>query len=347
MSSLKYLIAAAVAGTVMLGGAAQARDLTIVSWGGISQKNQEKLYYQPFTAKTGIAVAEDTWSGGLGQLKAKVQSGDPDWDVVQVERNEVLVGCDDNVFEEMDWSALGGKDKFIEPAQNDCGVGAIVWGIGLAYDKDKLKDGPKSWVDFFDLKKFPGKRALRQGPQYNLEFALMGDGVPREDVYKVLATPEGVDRAFKKLDSIKSQLIWWSAATEATNMLNSGEVTMTGMYSSRLASANRYDKKNFELVADGGMYNIDYWIVLKGSKHKDDAFKLIAFMTAGDQQAAYADANSDGATSLDGIAKTKPEALQYLMTSPDRMKTSLMSDDEFWADNGEELTRRFNAWVAK
>ncbi len=89
---------------------------------------------------------------------------------------------------------------------NDCGVGAIVYNFVLAYDGDKIKDdAPKSWADFWDVKKCPGKRALRKGPKTNLEIALMADGVPPADVYKTLATPAGVDRAFKKLDAAEAQ----------------------------------------------------------------------------------------------------------------------------------------------
>jgi putative spermidine/putrescine transport system substrate-binding protein len=341
------ILSALVGASVLIGSPALARDLTVVSWGGVSQENQRKIYYQPFTAETGVPIAEDTWSGGLGLLAAKVSSGNPDWDIVQVERAELLTGCPDGVFEQIDWDVMGGRDSFIPAAQNDCGVGAIVWGTGLAYDTKRLPEGPKSWADFFDTAKFPGKRGLRQGPQYNLEFALMADGVPRDEVYEVLASPEGVDRAFAKLDTIKGDIIWWTAATAATNMLNSNEVTMTSIYSSRLASANRYDGQSFELVKDGSMYNLDYWVVLKGSQQKADAFKLINFMTGADQQAAYADANADAATRLEGIKKTNPEALKYLLTAPDRMDVALMSDDEFWADNTEELTRRFNAWAGQ
>lgn len=345
---MKYKILSALVGaSILIGSPAFARDLNVVSWGGISQENQRKIYYKPFTEQTGIPVAEDTWSGGLGLLSAKVSSGNPDWDIVQVERAELLTGCPDGVFEKIDWDLMGGKDAFIPAAQNDCGVGAIVWGTGLAYDTKRLPEGPKSWADFFDTKKFPGKRGLRQGPQYNLEFALMGDGVPRDKVYEVLSTPEGVDRAFAKLDTIKNDIIWWTAATAATQMLNSNEVTMTSIYSSRLASANRYDKQAFELVKDGSMYNLDYWVVLKGSPNKDNAMKLINFMTGADQQAAYADANADAATRKAGIEKTNPEALKYLLTSPDRLEVALQSDDEFWADNSEELTRRFNAWAGQ
>ena len=123
---------------------------------------------------------DDSWDGGVGVLRAKVEGGALNWDVVEVELEELALGCDEGLFEKIDYTKIGGKDAYLPEAVNDCGVGAIVYDFILAYDGDKLKDGPKSWADFFDLKKFPGMRALRQGPKTTLEIALMADGVAAE-----------------------------------------------------------------------------------------------------------------------------------------------------------------------
>ncbi len=50
---------------------------------------------------------------------------------------------------------------------------------------------PETIADFFDLETFPGRRGMRRVPAVNLEFALMADGVPRDEVYATLDTPEG------------------------------------------------------------------------------------------------------------------------------------------------------------
>ncbi len=144
-------------------------------------------------------MLDESWDGGYGVVQAKVKAGKPNWDVVQVEAEELALGCADGLYEKIDWDKVGGKDKFLDSAVNDCGVGAIVWSTAIAYNADKLKDGPQSWADFWDVKKFPGKRSLRKGAKYTLEFALLADGVSKDEVYDVLSTPEGVDRAFKNL----------------------------------------------------------------------------------------------------------------------------------------------------
>ena len=104
--------------------------------------------------------------------------------MVQVESEELLIGCEEGLYEKLDWAKLGGKDKFLPDAVNDCGVGAIVYSFILAYDGDKIKgDAPKSWADFWNTQKWGGKRALRKGPKTTLEIALMADGVAPKDVY--------------------------------------------------------------------------------------------------------------------------------------------------------------------
>ena len=196
ISTKRWSAGAAIAGialAVATGGAlAQGRPLSVVSWGGAYQDAQKEVYFKPFMEKSGMKMVDESWDGGIGVLRAKMQSGANNWDVVQVESEELLLGCEEGLFEKLDWAKLGGRDKYLKNAVNDCGVGSIVYNFVLGYDGDKIKDAPKSWADFWDVKKYPGKRALRKGPKTNLEIALIADGVAPGDVYKTLSTPAGV-----------------------------------------------------------------------------------------------------------------------------------------------------------
>jgi putative spermidine/putrescine transport system substrate-binding protein len=336
-----------VAATMAFAAPAISRDLTVTAWGGSSQAAQRKVFYEPFMKATGLKLVEDTWSGGIGVIRTKVQSGDPNWDVVQVEGDENVIGCDEGLYVKPDWNAIGGKAAFLKEAVTDCGVGSVVYSSALTYDADRLKDGPKSWVDFWDLKKFPGKRTLRKTPKYTLEFALMADGVPPDQVYKVLRTPAGVDRAFKKLDEIKSSIVWWTAGSTPPELLNSGEVVMAGSYVSRILAANKADKKNFKVVWDQSMYALDYWVILKGTPHPKEAGQLLAFMTKPENQAKFPTENPQGVTTLEGIKHTDPEVAKLLSTYPDNMRHALAFDAAYWVEHIEDLTQRFNAWVSR
>lgn len=142
------LVAAVAVLSASLAAPAFARDLTVVSWGGNYQDAQRDIYFKPFAEKSGKPVLDETWDGGIGVIQSKVKAGAPNWDAVQVEAEELALGCADGLYETIDWDKMGGKGKFLESAVNDCGVGAIVWSTAIAYDGDKLKEGPVSWADF-------------------------------------------------------------------------------------------------------------------------------------------------------------------------------------------------------
>jgi putative spermidine/putrescine transport system substrate-binding protein len=339
---------AAVAGALCLSaGSASARDLTVVSWGGALQDGQKAVYFQPFQEKTGIKMTDEPWDGGVGVLRAKIQGGNSTWDVVEVESEELAIGCEEGLYEKLDYSKIGGEDAYLPAAVSECGVGNIVYDFVLGYDGDKLKDGPKSWADFFDTKKFPGKRALRQGPKTNLEIALIADGVPPSDVYKVLKTDEGVERAFKKLDSIKADLIFWKAGAQPPQLLASGEVVMTSAYNGRITAANNKDNKNFKIVWDGALYTIDSWVILKGSPNIDAAYKFLDFAGKPEYQKSLPNYIAYGVTNKAATTLVDPKLLPTLPTAPDNMANVERIDDQFWLENLDRLNERFNKWAAK
>lgn len=342
--------AAAAAAAGLLGvsaGSALAADLTVTSWGGAYQDAQREVYFEPFKEATGIDLVEDVWNGGVGAIRAKVEGGGQEWDVVQVEAEELVLGCEEGLYAPIDWEAIGGKDQFIEAAVDECGVGTIVWSTVVAYDADKItSDPPQSWADFWDTEKYPGKRGLRRHPKYTLEFALMADGVPPDQVYDVLRTEEGVDRAFAKLDEIKDDIIWWEAGAQAPQLLASGEVIMTSAYNGRISAANE-EGRNFKVVWPGSIYAVDSWVILANSPHKEAALEFIAFASEPEHQANLPKSIAYGVTHKDAAAQIDKEILQDLPTAPDNLAGAIQLDTEFWVENVEPLTERLTAWAAQ
>ncbi|MFD1626029.1 ABC transporter substrate-binding protein [Azospirillum griseum] len=348
MSKFKLALgfAATFTAVTALASVASARDLTVVSWGGAYQDVQKKVYFEPFKA-TGTAMNDESWDGGVGVLRAKVQGGASTWDVVQVESDELALGCDEGLFEKINYSKIGGEEAYLPATVNACGVGAIVYDFVLGYDKDKLKDAPKGWADFFDTKKYPGKRALRQGAKTTLEIALMADGVAPADVYKVLATEAGIDRAFKKLDTIKGDLVWWKAGAQPPQLLASGEVVMTSVYNGRIDAANKKEKKNFGMVWNGALFTIDSWVILKGSPNVEAAHKFLNFVGKAETQAKLSEGIAYGTSNKNAPSKLSPAILADLPTSPANLKNAAEIDVNFWLENIDRLTERFNKWAAK
>lgn len=340
-------LAAALLATFATTAAAQANDLTVTGWGGAGQEAQDEVYFKPFTAETKIALQQDTWGGGYGILKAKVDSGNINWDVVQAEADEMELGCADGILLPLDWDKIGTRDQFLPGTATDCGAGVITWSFALAWDGAVQKAAPTSWADMWDLEKFPGKRGLRKSAKGSLEIALMADGVPPAEVYDVLATPEGVDRAFAELDKIKPQIVWWESGAQVLQLLASGEIGLTSAYDGSLHKYAASEKRDFELTYNQALYASDYWVILKGTQHEAEAQQLVAYLSQPDHMAKLPEKLPYGVPNAEAMAKV-PEALAAtLLTSKANVEKAVPIDTAFWLDNGEELNKRFAAWLAQ
>ncbi|MFT4192242.1 MAG: polyamine ABC transporter substrate-binding protein [Comamonas sp.] len=343
-NTLRTLCALSAAALLSLG--ASAKDLTVVNFGGANGNAQKIAYVQTFEQATGNKIIGVEYNGEQAKVKAMVEAGRTTWDVVEVETGDLTRGCDEGLYEKIDWAKVGPKADFIPEAVTECGVGTFVWSTVLAYDSSKLKTAPTSWADFWDVKKFPGKRGMRKQALYNLEFALMADGVAPKDVYKVLATKAGVDRAFKKLDEIKPYIQWWEAGAQPPQFLVAGDVVMSTAFNGRIDAAKR-EGKPLNVVWNGGIYDLDYWVIPKGTPNKDLAYDFIKHASAADHQAVYAQNIAYGPVNVNALKKLDAKTAADLPSAPANAAVGVLMGGEFWTDHGEELQQRFTAWAAK
>jgi putative spermidine/putrescine transport system substrate-binding protein len=328
---------------------AAAEDaLNVVSWGGAYQASQTEAFMKPFAKDTGTKITEENYNGEVAKIRAMVESNSVTWDVVDADTPTLMAACAEGTLETIDWDKLGlDRSKFIGADLQDCGVPNILFGTVLAYDTDKFPNGPTKLTDLFDLQTFPGKRALWKNPIVNLEWALIADGVPTEDVYKVLDTPEGVDRAFAKLDTIKKDIVWWEAGAQAPQLLADGEVAITSAWNGRIFDAVKNEGKHFKIIWDHQALDFDYWMMPKGGPRVDLAYKFISYASQPDKMANLTKYISYGPANKDAIPNVDPAVLPDLPTAPDNMKNALIIDPNFWGDKGDELRERFNAWLAQ
>jgi putative spermidine/putrescine transport system substrate-binding protein len=342
----KTPLIAALAAFLALPVLAQSQ-LTVVNFGGANANAQKKAYYEPFEKASGTKVVSVEYNGEQAKVKAMVEAKNVTWDVVEVESPDIGRGCDEGLFEKLDYSKIGNKaDLAPRAAVTDCGVGIFVWSTVMAYNGDKLKDGPKTWADFWDVKKFPGKRALRKGARYNLEFALLADGVKVDDVYKVLATPAGADRAFKKLGELKPHIQWWEAGAQPPQFLVAGDVVMATAYNGRIDAAAR-EGKNLKINWVNQIYDMEYFGIVKGTPNRDAAYKFLALALGADGQAEYARNIAYGPTNTKALAKLDAKTLGNLPTAPANAAGGLEFNIKFWADQGEALEKRFASWATQ
>jgi putative spermidine/putrescine transport system substrate-binding protein len=166
-------------------------------------------------------------------------------------------------------------------------------------------------------------------------------------VYKVLATPAGVDRAFKKLDQLKPHIVWWESGAQPLQLLASGEVVMTAAYNGRISGINKTEGKNFKVVWPGSLYAIDSWVILKGSPNKDQAMDFIAFASLPENQVKLPEYIAYGLPNNEAAAKVPAGTQKELPTAPENLAGAAPLNAEFWVDNIEELNKRFSAWLAQ
>ena len=342
--NVRTLAAAAALALVVIPGA-MARDLSIVVRDDLDPDAQDKAYFRPFTEATGIRLDIQNWSGGIDALRAKKDPAAGGWDIIELQGDELLSGCDEGLLERLDWSQVGGKDHYQSQGVGDCGVGAVQFNFVLSWDKDKFPGTP-TWADFWDVAKYPGKRGLRRSARTNLEFALLADGVAPGDVYKVLRTSDGVDRAFRKLDQLRPYIVWWESSADAPKLLGSGEVLMTSAPNLRITLANWMEHRNFGIQWSGSLSAVNSWGIMKASPNLRQAYQFLYFV--GD---SAIEARLAALIPVAGLAKganegLPPELLALSPANPANASVTLPIDEQFWRDNRDKLTQRFDSWLA-
>ena len=263
----------AVAGAVALGaGSAWAADLTVVSWGGAYTASQQKAYGEPWEQKTGKEIHWENYNGGLGEIRTQVESGTVIWDIVDLLADEARVGCDEGLFEEIPdeyhVKTADGKsldEDLMVPRPNKCVAPMIWWSYMMFYDAPAWegKTAPSSIADFFNV----------------------ADGVDPQEVYEVMDTDEGIDRAFAMLDKIKDHSVFWASCMRALELVKSGEASMALTYNGRVGAANLSEGATFVPVWDGQVLEEEWIVVLKGSPNKELAFQFADFASAPEQLA--------------------------------------------------------------
>ncbi len=338
-------------------GLAKAEQLTVTSWGGSYESSQRNAYGLPFEAKTGVSIIWEEYAGGLAEIRDQVERGDVRWDVVDVFAHDARVGCEEGLFEKLpaDFYTSNGIDQdLLVERPNDCVGPNILWSWLTAYDARKFSgSGPKGLADFFDLERFPGKRAISVFPQANMEMALVADGVPPERIYEELSTEAGIDRAFRKLSSLKGELVFWSAGEEPIEMLRSGEVAMATAYSGRSGSAALRGETFIKTIFDGQVLEEEWFVIVKGAPGIENAKRFLAHVSEPEQQAAQARWIPYGPMRRSALAiieegepwfHTSENILPHLPSTTSRLNRSVIADADFWAQNGATLTERFAAW---
>ena len=368
--------AVALASTLGIGAPVIAADLsdcescsdsmTIVSWGGAYSKSQLRAYHEPYTAGSGTEIVNDESSAeAVAKLRAMNEAGNVTWDVVDVVAADAIRLCDEGLALEIDADkdlaaapdGTPASEDFGNLLVSDCFIPQIVYSTTFGYRTDNDDWGgatPGDICAIFDTDKFPGQRSLEKRPIANVEWALMCDGVAIEDVYDVLETDEGVDRALAKLATIKDQTIWWSAGAETPQLLADGEVAIGSTYNGRLFAAIEEQDQPIAILWDAQMFDLDGWIIPAGLSEERQARALHYIKFATDTQRladqakyiSYGPARASSAPLVGKHADLGIEMAPHMPTDPANAQNTFLYNYEWWADNRDDLDAKFQAWLA-
>ena len=355
------LLATAV--TAAMVSTASAKELVMVSWGGAYTASQQKAYHEPYMANNpGVTIInDDSGSGALAKLRAMKEAGNVTWDLIDMTGSAAMTACEEGLAEEIDHDKVLANAPDGTPASVDfgdliispCFVPQIVYSTTFGYRTDKVGSNPPTSInDVFDLEKYPGKRSLEKRAVNNMEWALLADGVPSDKVYDVLATDAGVKRAFAKLDTIKDSVVWWEKGAQTPQLLADGEIVMGSTYNGRLFSLIVEEKQPVAMMWDWQVFDLDGWIVPKGTKNKAEVMKYLKFATDTQRLAdqskyiSYGPARASSAPLVGKHATLGIDMAPHMPTAPANAKNTLLYNIEFWADNTDDLNEKFYAWLA-
>jgi putative spermidine/putrescine transport system substrate-binding protein len=329
--------------------------LTVVSWGGAYSRAQTLALFHPYEDKNRVDLMLDNYSGGLKEIEAQVKSGNVDWDVVDLELEDAATACRAGLLERLDGLELrpgtngaAATRDFVPGAIGPCWVGSVVYSQVIAVDSTRYQIQPRNLRDFFDLAHFPGPRGLREGPKYNLELALIADGVMPWRVYSDLGSEGGLRRAFAKLDTIKPAIVWWDKVAEPAEKIARGEVAMTTVLNARIFSVETQPK--IATIWDGQLYQMDVFGIPKGTPRKKRAVDFIRFVTGPEPLAdisrylPYGPARRSAAAHVGRNPETNAEMEPHLPTAPENFGRALEVDPDWWAAHGAAIEARWDEW---
>lgn len=343
-------------------------DMTIVSWGGAYQDSQIKAYAEPYLEMNdGVSITWDESSAeAVAKMRAMNEAGNVTWDLVDVTAASAMRLCDEGLAMEVDHDEIlaaapdgtPASDDFGDLIVSDCFIPQIVYSTTVGYRTDLVPEGtpePSDICDLFDLTTYPGKRSLEKRPINTMEWALLCDGVAKEDVYDVLATEEGQEQALAKLDTIRDEVIWWSAGADTPQLLADGEVFMGSTYNGRLFSAIVEQDQPIGMLWDAQVFDLDGWVIPADlpeerlARVKDFVKFATDTQRLADQAKyiSYGPARESSAPLVGKHAELGIEMAPHMPTDPNNAQNTFLYNYEFWADYRDDIDAKFQAWLAQ
>ncbi len=319
------------------------RVLTVAAWGGVYQDAQREAFFEPFSVATGATVQEKI--ADISTLRSQVEDGNVLWDVLTVPMEDLIVLGREGFLTPLSYEIVDDTPLYPEIV-HEFGVGSAYYSTVLTYPAESTA-APASWSDFWnaqtavegeeqDLAQY---RSLQRSPMGTLEFALLADEVPLESLY-----PLDVDRAFELLDQLREQvLVWWQESKEPIELVAAGQVGMATVWNSRIDQLDL--GAQVRILWYQGMLSADAWVIPLGAENTDVAMDFISFATRAIPCANFSRLAPYGPVNRDAFEFLRRDRVDILPSSPANKPLQFVKDWEYWAQNRDELTLRFEDWL--
>jgi putative spermidine/putrescine transport system substrate-binding protein len=313
--------------------------LTVNASGGAMGQAMKDSYVALFEQRTGIPITL-TSPNDLGKLKAMVESENVEWNVTEINsadarrasRLGLLEPIDERIVDRSSYPAQA-RDKFL--------LTTSIYSTLMAFRTDVFKDvRPRTWTDFWDVKKFPGPRSMWNSPVDNLEIALLADGLKPEDLY-----PLNVDRAFRKLDEIKRHVaVWWTSGAQHAQILVDKEVVLSTGWNGRFYTAIKGGAP-IAVSWSQGIIKQAYFGIPKGAKEQYWGQQFLSVMLDAKAQAAFANLFVSPGLNPESLRYADPVVKEFLPTDPANFDQQLWQNDSWWDNNVELVKERWQRWI--
>ena len=317
---------------------AQGRFLYINSWGGTWERSARQHLFDPFTAKTGIEI-RITSGVNFAKLAAQVRTGNYEYDISTLGGPSLVQAEQSNLTERPTDQTI---DRGKLPADGIFanGIGNHAYSTNLAVNTRNIAAGEvKDWKDFWNLQRYPGRRALPRSMQWTFPFALLADGVAKESIY-----PIDMDRAFRSLDKVKPAIAsWWTQGGQAQQLLADGEVQMIGIWHANVLSAKR-NGAPVELVWNQFTVDRTYWVVSRGTPRAQMAFEFIQFAVEPERMARFCIDGQYGPFDQRAFNWINEEQTKDMPTNPAYAAGAIEHEPRSIGAIMTAATRRFEAW---
>ncbi|MGB3483436.1 MAG: ABC transporter substrate-binding protein [Mycobacterium sp.] len=325
-------------GTGSKGNGGQPNSIVVAGYGGTFSDAQRAAYYEPFTAETGIGIVEAETS--IATLQSQVSTGNVQWDVMVLSTTDLAQGTANDLFESVD--GVVDPESFVVDTVTDYGIGLNFSSNVLAWNTANIGDStPESWSDFWDLEKYPGKRAVPSwGPDAQLfEFALLADGVAVKDLY-----PLDIDRALKKLEELRDDMIVYDSNAQGLQLVTGGQTNLALLPNGRVELAARASMP-IDFTFNEGALVVDWAAIPKGAPNAEAAKEFLRFATEVPQQQAFLTQIPYSGTNVGSLEGLSPSVLKTLPTSEEAMKVQFRPDAAYYAEHGSELIKAWQGFL--